>query len=487
MQENNYIMPDYLGQILEGFKSYNPNQDTTAIELAYDFAKKAHEGQKRITGEPFFCHCCEVAKILLSHKLDVETIAAALLHDTVEDTETTVEDIESNFGKEIAGMVAGLTKIDRLESLSNDEETVENWRKMLIAISQDMRIILIKLADRTHNMQTLDALPPKRRQEKALETLNLYAPLAQRLGMFSLKNELEDLSFKYLYPEQYQQIRDGVIRKSANIEKQLGAFKKALDNSLDKEQVQHRLLSRVKNHYSIYRKMQKHNASFDQIQDLLGVRIITDTVLDCYRALGALHANFKPVAGSFTDYIAMPKMNMYQSIHTTVFFEGYLVEVQIRTEDMHRTCEYGIAAHWRYKLGSKADPHLDEKLNWIRQWIEWQRDLTAPREFLESFQTDINLSQIFVFTPKGEVKVLPEHATPLDFAYLVHTEIGDHYSGALINGKMAKMSHELKSGDICEIQTRKNSEPKAQWLESAKTARARSKIKTFLRARGIEL
>ena len=233
--------------------------------------------------------------------------------------------------------------------------------------------------------------------------------------------------------------------------------------------------------------MCKQDSTFEQIQDLLGVRIITDTVLDCYRALGALHANFKPLSGSFTDYIAMPKMNMYQSIHTTVFFEGTLVEVQIRTEDMHRTCEYGIAAHWRYKLGTKADPNLDEKLNWIRQWIEWQRDLTAPREFLESFQTDINLNQIFVFTPKGDVKVLPERATPLDFAYLVHSEIGDHYSGALVNGKMVKMNSTLKSGDIVEIQTRKNVEPKPQWLDSAKTARARSKIKTSLRARGIEL
>ncbi len=480
-------MQDYLKQILDGFKAYNPTQDTALIEKAFAFAQKAHTGQKRLTGEDFFCHCCEVAKILLEHKLDVETISAALLHDTVEDTEATVKDIEANFNKEIAGMVAGLTKIDRLESLSTDEETVENWRKMLIAVSHDMRIILIKLADRMHNMQTLDALAPKRREEKALETLNLYAPLAQRLGMFSLKNELEDLSFKYLHPQEYKDLVEGVERKSENLDKKLTAFKTALSGVLDKEEIPHRLLSRVKNYYSIYRKMKKHDATFDQIQDLLGVRVITDSVLDCYRALGALHASFKPVAGSFTDYIAMPKMNMYQSIHTTVFFEGSLVEVQIRTEDMHRTCEYGIAAHWRYKLGSKADPHLDEKLNWIRQWIEWQRDLTAPREFLESFQTDINLNQIFVFTPKGEVKVLPERATPLDFAYLVHTEIGDRYSGALVNGKMVKMNSELKSGDICEIQTRKNVEPKAQWLEAAKTARARSKIKTFLRSRGIEL
>lgn len=480
-------MEDYLKEIINGFKGYNPSQDTALIEKAYNFAKAAHGDQKRLTGEPFFSHCCEVAKILLDHKLDRETICAALLHDTVEDTSVTVEEIEKNFNKEIADMVAGLTKIDRLENLSTDEETVENWRKMLIAVSHDMRIILIKLADRTHNMKTLQGLPAERRKEKALETLNLYAPLAQRLGMFSLKNELEDLSFRYLYPQEYEQLKEGVAKKEEDLNKKLASFKSSLDAVLDKEQIPHRLLSRVKNYYSIYRKMQKHNASFEQIQDLLGLRIITDTVLDCYRALGALHANFKPVAGSFTDYIAMPKMNMYQSIHTTVFFEGSLVEVQIRTEDMHRTCEYGIAAHWRYKLGSKADPHLDEKLNWIRQWIEWQRDLTAPREFLESFQTDINLSQIFVFTPKGEVKVLPEHATPLDFAYLVHTEIGDHYSGALVNGKMAKMNSELKSGDICEIQTRKNAEPKMQWLDSAKTARARSKIKTFLRSKGEDL
>ena len=267
----------------------------------------------------------------------------------------------------------------------------------------------------------------------------------------------------------------------------LESFKNALDAVLNKEQIPHRLLARVKNYYSIYRKMQSHDIPFSAIQDLLGVRIITETKLDCYRALGALHANFKPLAGTFTDYIAMPKMNMYQSIHTTIVYEDKLIEVQIRTEEMHRTCEYGIAAHWRYKLGSKEDPNLDEKLNWIRQWIEWQRDLTAPREFIESFQTDINLKQVFVFTPQGEVKVLPEHATPLDFAYLVHSEIGEHYSGALVNGKMVKMTYELQSGDICEIQTRKNAEPTRQWLEAAKMARTRSKIKRTLRAKGIEI
>ena len=476
-----------LQEIIDAFKAYNPSHNTEMIERAYNFAQKSHEGQSRLTGEPFFTHTVEVAKILLGHKLDADTIAAALLHDTVEDTPATVEDIRKNFNKEIADMVAGLTKIDRLESTSTDEETVENWRKMLIAVSHDIRIILIKLADRLHNMKTLDGLPEQRRSEKALETLNLYAPLAQRLGMFSLKNELEDLSFKYLHPQEYGELQEGVAKKSGDLEQKLNSFKAALGAVLQKEQIPHRLLARVKNHYSIYRKMRKHASDFEQIQDLLGVRIITETMLDCYRALGALHATFKPVANSFTDYIAMPKMNMYQSIHTTIFYEGILIEVQIRTEDMHRTCEYGIAAHWRYKQGGKADAHFDEKLNWIRQWIEWQRDLTAPREFLESFQTDINLSQVFVFTPAGEVKVLPEHATPLDFAYLVHTEIGDHYSGALVNGKMVKMNSELKSGDICEIQTRKNAEPKPQWLEAAKTARARSKIKTFLRAKGIEL
>lgn len=480
-------MDDYLKRILDGFKSYNPSQDTALIEKAYNFAQKAHKGQKRLTGEEFFMHCCEVALILLEHKLDMDTICAALLHDTVEDTSTTVDDIEKNFNKEIALMVEGLTKIDKLENTSNDEQTMENWRKMLIAVSHDMRIILIKLADRTHNMKTLDALAPKRRIEKAQETINLYAPLAQRLGMFSLKNELEDLSFKYLHPEEYQNLVKGVAKRSESLDKILLSFKNSLDSILTKEQIPHRLLSRVKNYYSIFRKITKQNITFEQIQDLLGVRIITESKLDCYRALGALHANFKPVSGTFTDYIAMPKMNMYQSIHTTVFYEGQLIEVQIRTEEMHRTCEYGIAAHWRYKLGTKEDPHFDEKLNWIRQWIEWQRDLTAPREFIESFQTDINLSQIFVFTPKGEVKVLPEHATPLDFAYSIHTEIGDHYAGALVNGKMVKMNSELKSGDICTIQTRKNILPSKQWLEAARTARARSKIKVSLRARGIDL
>lgn len=479
-------MQEYLKQIIDGFKQYS-TQDTAIIEKAFNFAQEAHKEQKRLTGEPFFIHCCEVAKILLEHKLDADTIAAALLHDTVEDTSTTVKDIETNFNKTIALMVEGLTKIDKLESTSTDEETVENWRKMLISVSHDIRIILIKLADRTHNMKTLDALPKQRQIEKAQETISLYAPLAQRLGIFTLKNELEDLSFKYLHPLEYAEIVKGVAARSENLNKKLESFKNALDAVLNKEQIPHRLLARVKNYYSIYRKMQSHDIPFSAIQDLLGVRIITETKLDCYRALGALHANFKPLAGTFTDYIAMPKMNMYQSIHTTIVYEDKLIEVQIRTEEMHRTCEYGIAAHWRYKLGSKEDPNLDEKLNWIRQWIEWQRDLTAPREFIESFQTDINLKQVFVFTPQGEVKVLPEHATPLDFAYLVHSEIGEHYSGALVNGKMVKMTYELQSGDICEIQTRKNAEPTRQWLEAAKMARTRSKIKRTLRSKGIEI
>ncbi len=479
-------MQDQLKQIIDGFKQYS-TQDTAIIEKAFNFAQEAHKEQKRLTGEPFFIHCCEVAKILLEHKLDADTIAAALLHDTVEDTPTTVKDIETNFNKTVALMVEGLTKIDKLESTSTDEETVENWRKMLISVSHDIRIILIKLADRTHNMKTLDALPKQRQIEKAQETISLYAPLAQRLGIFTLKNELEDLSFKYLHPAEYEEIVKGVAERSENLNKKLDSFKNALDEVLNKEQIPHRLLARVKNYYSIYRKMQSHEIPFSAIQDLLGVRIITETKLDCYRALGALHANFKPLAGTFTDYIAMPKMNMYQSIHTTIIYEGKLIEVQIRTEEMHRTCEYGIAAHWRYKLGTKEDPNLDEKLNWIRQWIEWQRDLTAPREFIESFQTDINLKQVFVFTPQGEVKVLPEHATPLDFAYLVHSEIGEHYSGALVNGKMVKMTYELQSGDICEIQTRKNAEPTRQWLEAAKMARTRSKIKRTLRSKGIEI
>lgn len=480
--------PD-LPALLRKFKEYNPNQDTSLIEKAYHFAEKAHEKQKRESGEPYFTHCCHVANILMDFNLDADTICAGLLHDTVEDTSVALDDLRREFNPEIAHMVQGVTKISDLKFSSTDEETVENWRKMLIAVAEDVRVILIKLADRTHNMRTLDFMPPDRQQFKAYETISLYAPLAQRLGMFTIKTDLEDLSFKYLHPLEYADIKAQVEARTADRQAALEAFKKQLEPALKADNLDFRILARAKNYYSIYRKMQKHHCTFAEIQDSLGVRIITKTLQDCYRALGLVHSVFKPIAGTFTDYIATPKANMYQSIHTTVLSPtGDIIELQIRTEEMHRTCEYGIAAHWRYKMGNvKPDKNFDEKINWIRRWIEWQQDLTAPREFLEGFKTDVNLQQIFVFTPRADVKSLPEGSTPIDFAYAIHTDIGDHYVGAKVNNRMVRMDYAFKTGDVCEIITRKNGAPKRDWLEFAKTAGARSHIKRYLRSKGVEL
>ncbi len=478
-----------LSELVAQFKEYNPNADTTMLEKAYRFAQNAHKDQKRETGEPYFNHCCAVAQILLDFKMDEETICAGLLHDTVEDTGVTAEDLKREFNKDVAHMVQGVTKISDLKFSSTDEETVENWRKMLIAVAEDVRVILIKLADRTHNMRTMDVMPPEKQKFKSYETITLYAPLAQRLGMFTIKTELEDLAFKYLHPEEFKDLVKQVEKRTADREATLSAFKKMLEPALKEEGLEYRLLSRAKNYYSIYRKMQKQHLTFAEIQDSLGVRIITKTVADCYKALGIVHSRFKPLAGTFTDYIATPKSNMYQSIHTTVLVPtGDIVEIQIRTEEMHRTCEYGIAAHWRYKLGAgKKDKNFDEKINWIRQWIEWQRDLTAPREFLEGFQTDINLQQVFVFTPHADVKPLPEGSTPIDFAYAIHTDIGDHYMGAKVNNRMVSMDYVFKTGDVCEVITKKNAAPKRDWLEFAKTANARSRIKRALRSRGEDI
>ena len=385
-------------------------------------------------------------------------------------------------------MVQGVTKISDLKFSSTDEETVENWRKMLIAVAEDVRVILIKLADRTHNMRTMDVMPPEKQKFKSYETITLYAPLAQRLGMFTIKTELEDLAFKYLHPEEFVDLVEQVEKRTADREFALSEFKRLLEPALKEENLDYRLLSRAKNYYSIYRKMQQQKLSFAEIQDSLGVRIITKNLQDCYKALGVVHSHFKPLAGTFTDYIATPKANMYQSIHTTVLVPtGDIVEIQIRTEEMHRTCEYGIAAHWRYKLGGKKDKNFDEKINWIRQWIEWQRDLTAPREFLEGFQTDINLQQVFVFTPQADVKPLPDGATPIDFAYAIHTDIGDRYMGAKVNNRMVRMDYVFKTGDVCEVITKKNAQPKRDWLEFARTANARSRIKRYLRTHGEEI
>jgi GTP pyrophosphokinase len=474
-------------ELTERFKTYAPHVDTAPLLKAYHFSIDAHRDQHRASGEHYFSHCAAVADTLLEFKLDLPTIAAGLLHDVLEDTPITAEQMRKEFGEEITRLVEGVTKLDRLQFNSRDEAQAENWRKMLLATAQDIRVIIIKLADRLHNMRTIKYLSQERQERIAQETLTLYAPLAHRLGMFELKTELEDLSFKVLHSKEFQELKKKIGAKLIEREQKLEAIKTDLDKRLSTAGIPYRILSRTKNLYGIYEKMQRQQKPFEEIQDTLGLRVITDTVSNCYALLGIVHAAYKPVSGSFTDYISIPKMNLYQSLHTTVVSPlGDLVEIQLRTEEMHRTSEYGIAAHWRYKTGeSQKDMHLEEKLNWLRQWIEWLQDLKSPREFLESLKTDLQLNQVFVFTPAGEVKAMPAGATPLDFAFAVHTEIGYRCVGARVNNKMVRLDYTLRSGDICEIQTRKGSEPKKDWLKIVKTARARSKIRHFLREHGI--
>jgi len=474
-----------LEDLVKKFKEYS-TEDTTKLEYAWQFSLEAHTDQKRASGEIYFIHCAAVAEILVDFKMDLETIAAGLLHDVLEDTKVSHDTFKKEFGDEIYALVMGVTKIETLKFSSRDVAQAENWRKMILATAKDIRVIVIKLADRLHNMRTLNFLTKEKQLEISHETLSLYAPLAQRLGIFHLKSELEDLSFKYLHPDEYQDLMAKVQIHFVKREKLLEEFKQGVEKHLGGTQIPHRVLSRAKNLYSIYRKMQKQNLPFEDIQDALGIRIITDNIINCYALLGTVHSIFKPVTGSFTDYIAVPKMNLYQSLHTSVMApSGEIIEIQIRTEEMHHTSEYGIAAHWRYKMGeSGADHHLDEKLNWLRQWMEWLQDLSSPREFIESFKTDLELDQIFIFTPKGDVKALPAGSNPLDFAYAIHSDVGDACIGAKVNNKMAKLDDELKSGDICEILTRRNSTPKKDWLGIVKTAGARSHIRKYLREHG---
>jgi GTP diphosphokinase / guanosine-3',5'-bis(diphosphate) 3'-diphosphatase len=474
-----------LQDLLKKFKKYS-SQEPDLIKKAYEFAQKAHLNQKRLSGEIYFTHCQAVSDILLDFKMDMQTVAAGLLHDVLEDTTITHEEFKEQFGTEVYNLVIGVTKIAALKFSSLGDAQAENWRKMLLATAKDIRVIIIKLSDRIHNMSTLNYMPREKQIEISHETLSLYAPLAQRLGMFNIKSQLEDLSFKYLFPDEYKSLSAKVQLRFAKREKLLEEFKHNLEEHLTEAQIPYRVLSRAKNLYSIYRKMMKQDLPFEDIEDALGIRLITDNVGSCYALMGIVHSVFKPVIGSFTDYIAVPKMNLYQSLHTTVMAPlGEFVEIQIRTEEMNKTSEYGIAAHWRYKMGDGGkDAHLNEKLDWLKQWIEWLQDISSPREFIESFKTDLELDQIFIFTPNGEVKALPVGATPLDFAYAIHSDIGNTCIGAKVNNKMLRLDQDLKSGDVCQIITRKKSIPKKDWIAFVKTARARSHIRRFLRENG---
>jgi GTP pyrophosphokinase len=474
-------------ELVDRFAAYAPHVDTTLLEKAYDYSTEAHKEQERASGEHYFVHCGAVATSLIEWKMDLPTICAGLLHDVLEDTPISEQTLRGEFGEEITKMVVGVTKLDHLQFNSRDDAQAENWRRMLLATAQDIRVIIIKLADRLHNMKTLNYLKAEKQKRIAFETVSLYAPLAHRLGMFQLKSQLDDLAFMYLEPEAYDDLNKKITAQLATREVTLAKFRDAVEKALANTTIPHRILARTKSLWSIYQKMQRQEKPFEEVQDALGVRVITDSVANCYALLGIVHTQFKPVAGTFTDYISIPKMNLYRSLHTTVMGPGgELVEIQIRTEEMHRTAEYGIAAHWRYKTGEQQrDQHLEEKLNWLRQWIEWLQDLKSPREFLDSLKTDLDLHQVFVFTPAGEVKALPAGATPLDFAFAVHTDVGMSCVGAHVNNKMVKLDYQLKSGDICRILTKKGSLPKKDWLNFVHTARARSKIRHYLREQGI--
>ena len=476
-----------LTDILEKMSRYLPEADLSLIEKAYVFSAKVHQGQVRLSGEPYLIHPLEVAAILAEMKMDIATVASGLLHDTVEDTHATLDQIKLTFGPEIAALVDGLTKISKISLATREEQQAENFRKMLLAMAKDIRIVMIKLADRLHNMRTLQHLPGETQLKIAQETLDIYAPVANRLGIDRIKTELEDLSFVYLYPEEYRRLAREIAWKKEEREKYIQEVSSIISEKVSSYGLVGKVSGRPKHFYSIFRKMKAQNLEFEQVYDVIAFRIILDTVKDCYEALGIIHSLWKPVPGRFKDYIAMPKGNGYQSLHTTVIGPyGERVEIQIRTEEMNRTAEEGIAAHWQYKEG-KAIPTKDSKqFAWFRQLLEWQQDLRDPREFLETVKIDLFPDEVYVFTPKGDVKQFPIGSTPVDFAYSIHTQVGQQCVGAKVNGKIVPLRYQLKNGDIIEIVTAPGHQPSKDWLKFVKTSRARTKIRQWIKAEARE-
>jgi GTP pyrophosphokinase len=471
---------DLFDDLLTKVRAYDPQVDEALLRRAYDLADSAHEGQLRASGESYIAHPVAVAAILASLEMDVPTLAAALLHDVVEDTVVTSEQVAAQFGAEIAQLVDGVTKLTRIPYQSKEDAQVENLRKMFMAMAKDIRVIIIKLADRLHNMRTLASLPPPKQQTIAKETLEIYAPIAHRLGIWTIKWDLEDLALRYLDPEGYREISDRVAKKRAEREENVDVVCRELRSEFDRLKIDAEVVGRPKHFYSIYTKL-KRGRDWSTIYDLTALRIIVDSVKDCYAALGVVHSLWKPLPGRFKDYIAMPKPNMYQSLHTTVVGPGGdPLEVQIRTWEMHRTAEYGIAAHWRYKEGGKSD-NFEQKLTWLRSLLEWQTEMRDSRLFMENLKLDLFDSQVFVFSPRGDVYPLPASATPLDFAYQVHTDVGHHCVGAKINGKIVPLDYNLKNGDIAEILINKTSRPSLDWLSLVKTNSAKHKIKQWFR------
>jgi GTP pyrophosphokinase len=468
-------------ELLDKIRQIRPSEDLDLLRRAYDFAAEQHFGQRRESGDPYLSHPLAVAHLLADMRLDVATLSAALLHDVVEDTKIPLSQITELFGKEVARLVEGATKISRLDLLAPEARQAENVRKMLLAMVNDVRVVLIKLADRLHNMQTLDYLPTDRQQRIARETLGIYAPIAHRLGMGTMRGELEDLAFSYLEPEAFLDLRKRVESKRKFHEKFLGEVQDQIRKKLVENSIPAEVEGRIKLLYSIHQKIQRQQRTLDQIYDLLAVRVITDTVRNCYAALGVIHQIWPPVPGRFKDYIAMPRPNLYQSLHTTVIRGGQPFEVQIRTQEMHRIAEDGVCAHWRYKEGvGSISERDDQRIAWLRQLIEWVQEMEEPSEFLSTLRVDLYPEEVYTFTPKGHVIVLPRGATPVDFAYAIHTEVGHQCVGAKVNSQIVPLRHPLANGDVVEILTQKGHGPSRDWLSFVHTSRARSKIRQWI-------
>lgn len=465
---------------LQRYSHYPP--DTEMLAHAFEFSQEAHKKHLRKSGAPYFEHCLEVARILSDLRMDQVTIAGGLLHDVVEDTGITVDEVEEKFGKEIAGLVDGVTKINELKFDSIEARQAENFRKMLLSMVKDIRVILIKFADRLHNMRTIEYLPERKQQRIALETRDVYAPLAHRLGMSRVKWELEDLCLKTLSPRVYWELVQKVAEKREEREGYIRRITVPIRKAVKTERIQAKITGRPKHFYSIFAKMQRDEKPFEQIYDLIAIRMIVKQVEDCYLVLGMVHNLFTPVQERFKDYIATPKTNMYQSLHTTIIGPGgRMVEIQIRTEEMHRTAEEGIAAHWRYKEGQQKEDELDKQLVWLRQMLDWQYDTKDPQEFMENLRIELFQDEVFVFTPKGHLLKLPLGSTAVDFAFAVHTDIGLHCIGAKVNGRIVPLNRKLKSGDSVEIITSANQKPNPDWIQFARTSKARSKIKRWIK------
>ncbi|MGC1424711.1 MAG: bifunctional (p)ppGpp synthetase/guanosine-3',5'-bis(diphosphate) 3'-pyrophosphohydrolase [Terracidiphilus sp.] len=479
--------------LLRQVQTNRPTEDIELIRKAWEFCVQHHKGQMRASGEPYIIHPLEVAEVLAEMKMDSTAISAGLLHDAVEDTPATSEQIEADFGDQVAHIVEGVTKIDKIQFANREDRQAENVRKMLLAMVTDVRVVLIKLADRLHNMRTLEHLQPDRREAIARETLDIYAPLAHRLGMGKVRGELEDLAFRYTDPVSYEKVSEAVEAQRVEGEQFLRGVEDRLVEQLRENNIEARVEWRIKRYFSIYQKLQRSKVTFDQVYDLLAVRVITHDVAACYAVFGLIHTLWRPVPGRIKDFIAIPRANRYQSLHTTVIGEGgHQFEVQIRTEEMHRIAEEGIAAHWKYKSKDGVVTARDEeRLNWIRQLVEWQKEMTDPNEFLSSLKMDLYPDEVYTFTPKGKVVVVPADGTPVDFAYTIHTEVGHTCVGAKVNGRMVPLRTKLRTGDIVEIVTQKDHKPSRDWLTFVKSPRARNKIKHWLnedqRRRAVEI